>query len=106
MNGGQRGPAGPLLAPGAAQGLGPPPDRTGGQKGVEGVLARYLLLLLRVSLPLLTGPAAGPGWPGWLRVMRPLGGCGGALGGCAGPPELSPFPLGLSGAVGRAAGGR
>lgn len=42
----------------------------------------HLLLLLRVSLPLLTGLLEGPGepegvWLGWLRVIRVLGGCEG-----------------------------
>ena len=40
---------------------------------------RYLLLLLRVSLPLLTALLEAPGapagvWLGWLRVIRVLGG--------------------------------
>ena len=44
----------------------------------EGGKYRYLLLLLRVSLPLLTGLLEGPGgpaavWLGWLRVIRVLG---------------------------------
>lgn len=65
----------------------------------------YLLLLLRVSLPLLTGLLEGPGgpagvWLGWLRVIRVLGGCEGACGGCEPPPgpggALSPFPFWFS----------
>lgn len=109
VKGGQRPPApsssprGLLRAGGRSRAGGlltPPPSRPcwGPCRGVP---ARYLLLLLRVSLPLLTGPAVGPGWPGWLRVMRPLGGCAGVLGGCAGPPGLSPFPFWLSGAGSR-----
>lgn len=73
----------------------------------------YLLLLLRVSLPLLTGLLEEPGgpagvWLGWLRVMRVLGVCGGVCVGCGPPPgpggALSPFPFWLSEA-GEAAGG-
>lgn len=65
----------------------------------------YLLLLLRVSLPLLTGLLEEPGepagvWLGWLRVMRVLGVCGGVCVGCGPPPgpggALSPFPFWLS----------